>query len=186
MDTLYANVVATIALVVSLGTAGWTIYRAVRWGRPVISVAGSSWVQGSSEQPSERKAGFSIEVTNTGDHATEIVGAYWELELGDNREYRVTGVKGNEPSPDDPHPMPRFPVQLDRFQQRRWEFAIPIRGSSRMFEEAERTRAVVEYVSRGSRGTSRGERTKRAATEWEPSQYRLWLESQRNSPARSE
>ena len=40
----YSDLVATIALVISLGTAVWTTVRTVKWDRPVLEVTGAQWM----------------------------------------------------------------------------------------------------------------------------------------------
>lgn len=121
---MYSDVLATIALVVSLATAAWTTYRALRWSRPVISVGGVQSINGHSQAPERKFVGFSIEIANTGDHATQIIKAYWQIDVGDGGEHRLmasAAVKHMEGSKwslvlQSDKPAPPFPFTIERYK----------------------------------------------------------------------
>lgn len=161
--------IALTALLVSLVTAAWTAYNHFRWARPVMKVSGEQWMQGTSEEPVTTKAGFSIDITNVGDHATQITDAYWQLDRGDGIDSRVAAGAGGGgldalfvSGPDTGlRPAPEFPFTLDRYQSKGWDFTISIDGW-RDLQSIQRVRLVVEYTSRRSREVIHGA--------WEPSQ----------------
>lgn len=181
---MYSDVLATIALVVSLATAAWTAYRAIRWSRPVISVSGVQSINGHSQAPDRKFVGFSIEIANTGDHATQIIKAYWQIDVGDAGEHRLMAsdaVKRIEGSKwalvlQSDKPAPPFPFTIERYESREWEWEIPWENLRR-YDNARRARPVVEYMTRKKRT--------RAYGPWEPSQQRLEVERLRRESATS-
>ncbi|GAB2837484.1 hypothetical protein ACFQ0P_13895 [Microbacterium insulae] len=121
---MYSDVLATIALVVSLATAAWTAYRAIRWSRPVISVGGDQSINRHSQSPDQKFVGFTIEIANTGDHATQIIKAYWQIDVGDGVEHRLVAsdavqhVEGSKWALvlQSATPAPSFPFAIERYQ----------------------------------------------------------------------
>jgi hypothetical protein len=154
---------------VSLGTAGWTAYQHFRWAKPVVKVSGTQYTYLTSQEASaEPLAGFSIDVTNVGDQATQIVAAYWEIDRGAGAGQLRLSTKGGGiddlfEKPRDPslRPPPAFPFTLERYQSRGWDFTMSTKGWHDL-DKWTRARLVVEYTFRKSRAFVYGD--------WEPSQ----------------
>lgn len=164
----YSDLLATIALIVSLATAVWTTYRAIRWARPVVGVSGEQWVGGSSTTWPAKEASFSIAITNVGDQATNILNAYWEIDRGDGMDFRFSsgreGIAGLFHRDGEEESRERFPFTLDRYGHKEWEFIIQLDGM-RGPENMVRARPVVEFTSRKRREVLHGE--------WQTSQIGL-------------
>jgi len=76
----YSDVLSTIALAVSLLTALAGVIMYFRWERPVVSVSGRQRMSSSHGSPTVW-AEFILHIVNTGNQATQLVDAYWEIEI---------------------------------------------------------------------------------------------------------
>ncbi|MFB7842539.1 hypothetical protein [Microbacterium sp. NPDC056052] len=167
----FSDWISLIALVVSLATAGWTAYNRLRWAKPVPRVSGTQWMSIVAPSQHSTTAGFSIDITNVGDHATQITKAYWEIDRGNGIELRlvagsVAGTDSLFEARKDPslRPAPGFPFTLERYQSRGWDYIVSMDGWKDL-QNIRRARVVVEYTSRKSHEIIRGP--------WEPSQIAL-------------
>lgn len=155
----YSDVLATIALLVSLGTAGWTGYRAARWDRPVVKVTGTAWVGAWAPDLSAVRVGFTTEISNTGNETTQISDSFWELDLGTKAHVRIrAGAVGIESLFDDAPPgeqPPAMPFDLAKHQHRVWEFDAPAEGVTDP-HHLQRMRPVAEFSSRRGRRLAYG------------------------------
>jgi hypothetical protein len=71
----YSEIVSTAAFLLALSVA----CRTWRWDRPVVTVNGAQWPGGlGTAEPG--KTSFSVEVANRGNHATQILSAFWQVE----------------------------------------------------------------------------------------------------------
>lgn len=165
---MYANIVSTIALMLSLASAAAAAYLYLRWNKPVLVVTGTQWITPAHHR-SQRRAGFSIEITNVGNQATQILDAYWLIDRGNDLEIRFKAAHGgggieslfvSDQQRDDP----TYPFTLSRNEQRAWEFSL---DPSHLSEPSNivRCRPVVEYISRKHRTLAYGA--------WQPSQIAL-------------
>ncbi len=165
----YSNVLATIALVVSVLTAAWTGWRAWRWDRPVISVSGEQWIGERGTAAGVRLAGFSIEVVNTGNQGTQIIAAHWEIDRqnGVNIRFAASHGGGGTDSLFEAHGQataPSIPFTLGRYERRAWDFDMTLAGIKEP-EGIIRCRPVVQFTSR--------KRTEFAYGPWQASQVAL-------------
>jgi hypothetical protein len=148
----YSDVLASIALVVSLLTAGWTALRAWRWDRPVVSVSGAQWIGRRSTAPERGFAGFSLEIVNTGNQSTQVVDAYWQIDRGNGVEIHFTashgggGVESLFEAPDHAS-APTLPITLERYGRCAWDFEMSLSGI-REQESILRARPVAQFTSR--------------------------------------
>jgi len=169
----YSDVLASIALVVSLLTAGWTALRALRWDRPVVSVSGAQWIGQRSTAPGREVAGFSLEIVNTGNQTTQVVAAYWQIDRGNGVEIHFTashgggGVDSLFEAPDQTN-APTLPITLERYGRCAWDFEMSLNGI-REQESILRARPVAQFTSR--------KKTEFAYGAWQPSQ--IGMESRR-------
>lgn len=157
-------------LVVSIATAGWTAYRVFRWDKPVVSVTGTQWIGGSSSAPKAQHAGFSIEIYNTGNQATQVLSAAWQIDRGNGLIIHFKAVHGGGgiaslfKTPESAPPAPDLPFTLGRYEHREWEFQMPLDGIAEP-EGIVRARPMVEYTSRKMRQVAYGA--------WQPSQFAI-------------
>lgn len=165
----YSDILSTIALMVSLPTAGWTAWRAWRWDRPVVSVSGDQWIGERSTAPGRRIAGFSYEVANTGNQTTQIIAAYWQIDRGNGLDIHFTashgggGIDSLFKAPDHAN-APALPFMLERYGQRAWDFEMSLEGVQEQ-EAIIRARPVAQFTSR--------KRTEFAYGAWQPSQIAM-------------
>lgn len=150
MDSLTISIAA---LVVSVVVALWNAYRYVRWERPVIRVKGSQWTD--LRDPRGPRAGFETEIVNTGDHSTQIVRVYWEVDhealgLRPHEARHGGGVYESLFENEEDSRIPAVPFALARHDRRGWTFTMPMHIGDGAYVRA---RPVVEYGSR--RGISR-------------------------------
>lgn len=171
----FSDVIALAALGLSVATAIFTWVRTARWDRPVVIVGGLQWIAGSSETP-EKRAGFSISITNTGNQATQILEAYWQIDRGDDVTVRYVAKPGGGGIESlfvsSAQPAPELPFKLDRFENREWDFTIPLKGMVDP-DKILQARPVVVHTSRKGRETVSGP--------WQPSQ--IALDARRNMAA---
>lgn len=178
-----SDVLASIALLVSLGTAAWTGYRALRWDRPVVSVSGMQWIGGSSHAPGAERAGFSLVVFNTGNQTTQIIDAAWQIDRGNGVDIRLKAVHGGGgpeslfQAPGDASTAPSLPFTLGRYDRSAWEFDMLLTWLAEP-EGIIRARPMVEYTSR--------KKSQLAYGPWQPSQIRLHAEQQAKPEAVSD
>ena len=175
----YSDVLASIALAVSLLTAGWAALRALRWDRPVVWVSGQQWIGGRSAQPDALLAGFSIELVNTGNQRTQIIDAYWQIDRGNGVDIHFKAIPGGGGIDSlflDPRQVaaPTLPLTLDRNERLAWDFEMGVSGISEP-EGILRARPVAQYVSR--------KRAQFAYGRWQPSQIAAQAQAER--PGRS-
>lgn len=127
----YSDLLATVALVISVLTAGWTAVRALRWDRPVVSVSGTQWIGERSTAVGRRVAGFTMEVVNTGNQGTQVIHAYWQIDRGDGVMIRYTashgggGIESLFAAPDGDE-APALPFTLGRYERRAWDFDMSL------------------------------------------------------------
>lgn len=135
----------------------------------MVSVAGEQWIGERSTVPGRRIAGFSIEVVNTGNQATQIISAYWQIDRGDGLNVHFTASHGgggadslfNAPE----HAKePVLPFSLERYGRCAWDFEMSLDGVLEP-ERILRARPVVQFTSR--------KKTELAYGPWQPSQIAL-------------
>lgn len=179
----YSDILATVAIVISLGGVGFTAYRTIRWEKPIVTVSGGQWMYGDGKNPAESRAGFSIDIFNAGNEETQVLDAYWDLDRGDEFKFYVRasargGINAIIDYGDSEFrkPAPKLPFKLGKYEHSSWEFDIPLRGILNL-ERIHRARPVVEYTSRKNRQFAYGD--------WETSQLgiavRGYEESQREA-----
>lgn len=146
----YSEVVSTAAFLLALFVA----LRTWRWDRPVITVDGAHWPGGlGTAEP--HKISFRVDVSNRGNHATQILSAFWQVER-ENFPVRTIpashgggGVESMFTAPS-ASKEPEFPFILDRNQRRTWDFEMSIDGI-RGRGAITRLRPAVEFMSRRDR-----------------------------------
>lgn len=124
----YSEVVSTLALVLALFLAVRTWHQ----DRPVISVKGEQWPGGVGTAEAARIS-FKVEVLNTGNQATEVLAAFWQIErdnLPDEEMPASHGGNGFEALFETPdrQPEPTFPFTLDRHAPKAWAFDVALEG----------------------------------------------------------
>lgn len=133
----YAESVSTISLLVSLGTLGWTMSRAVR-DQPRIMVRGD-WLFASQGFPMTRSNSaweLTVQATNDGDKPVTLTYVGWLLMLpmGDVlvscRPSHIGGRPGEEAEmtfpPTEPEEDWAFPRRLEAHDTRTWTIRIPM------------------------------------------------------------
>ncbi len=143
----YSEIVSTAAFLLALFVA----WRTWRWDRPVIKVHGKQWLGGlGTTQPD--KTSFSVKVANRGNHATQILSAFWQVERRNARVQTIPashgggGIESLFQAPSSSK-EPVFPFNLDRHQQQAWDFEMSLDGL-RDRETITRMRPGVEFMSR--------------------------------------
>jgi hypothetical protein len=179
---MYADVVATCALIAALASLGWQTYIHVRWNRPVLAVSGDfGYYQEAHSDGSvdEQGWGFTVVASNVGSLPTRLLDAVWELELADGRTVLVRGTD----SADGLHQVrtsgetlildgvvaPATPLTLQTHDAVEWEWTRE-EQSHPLIATAVRARPVVTYVSR-NRGKAReggNPNTTLGSGEWRP------------------
>lgn len=146
----YSEVVSTAAFLLALSAA----WRTWRWDRPVITVYGTQWLGGLGAAAGDRSS-FSVEISNTGNHATQILSAFWQIERRNSAvqtipaSYGGNGIESLFASPT-ASKEPEFPITLDRNQKEAWDFEMSLDGL-RDYEAITRIRPAAEYISRKHR-----------------------------------
>ena len=146
----YSEVVSTAAFLLAFFVA----LRTWRWDRPVVTVNGAQWLGGLGTAEPD-KTSFSVEISNRGNHATQILSAFWQVER-DNFLVQVIpashgggGVESLFSAPSASQ-EPEFPFVLDRNQRRAWDFEMSLTGL-RDRGAITRMRPAAEFMSRGDR-----------------------------------
>lgn len=148
----YSDILATVALVISVLTSVWAGWRTWHWDRPVVELRGEQWIGGMSTDPERLHTVFSTEVINTGNQATQVLEAYWEIDRGNGLVIRFSagpggsGVQSLFEKPGDVK-VPELPFTLERYGRERWEFTVRPEG---ILEPGKirRVRPVVQFTSR--------------------------------------
>jgi hypothetical protein len=146
----YSEIVSTAAFLLALSVA----CRTWRWDRPVVTVNGAQWPGGLGTAKSD-KTSFSVEVANRGNHATQILSAFWQVERKNSPVQTIPashgggGVESLFQAPS-ASKEPGFPFILDRNQRRSWDFEMSLCGL-RDREAITRMRPAVEFMSRRDR-----------------------------------
>lgn len=143
----YSEVVSTAAFLLALFVA----WRTWRWDRAVITVSGTQWLGGLGTAELD-KTSFSIEVSNTGNHATQILSAFWQIEGGDSSVLTIPASHGGGGieslfEPPSSSQEPDLPFVLDRNQQKSWDFEMSLEGLGD-YEVITRMRPAVKFISR--------------------------------------
>jgi hypothetical protein len=143
----YSEIVSTAAFLLALVVA----WRTWRWDRAVIGVSGTQWLGGLGTVDPD-KISFSIEISNTGNHAAQILSAFWQLE-GRNSAPRIIpathgggGVESLFEAPSSSK-EPELPFVLDRNTQKTWDFEMSLDGLGDL-GTITRLRPAVKSVSR--------------------------------------
>lgn len=169
LSTVYADSVATIALVLALGSVVWQLYVHYRWNRPVLEVTGEFGTRAlltpRGTGGSASYWGFRIVVTNVGNAPTRLLDVCWELVLDDGRTVLVKGNDFEDGSVELEHinetavlhgvADPEPPLTLASYDAAEWEFYREMRMNP-IIAKAVRGRPVVTFVSR-NRGKDRDE-----------------------------
>lgn len=146
----YSEVVSTAAFLLALFVA----LRTWRWDRPVITVDGAQWPGGlGTAEP--HKTSFSVDVANRGNHATQILSAFWQVERENLPVQTIPAYHGGggieslfaAPSASK---EPGFPFILDRNQRRTWDFEMSLDGIGD-HGAITRMRPAAEFISRKDR-----------------------------------
>lgn len=148
----YSDILATLALVISVVTSAWTGWRTWHWDRPVLELRGEQWIGGVSTEPNRLHTVFSTEVINTGNQATQVLDSYWEIDRGNGLVLRFSGRPGGAGVPSlfshaGEVEQPEFPFTLERYGRQSWGFKVMAEGISEP-EKILRVRPVVEFTSR--------------------------------------
>lgn len=143
----YSEVVSTAAFLLALFVA----WRTWRWDRPVILISGSQWLGGLGTAGRERTS-FSVEVVNTGNHATEILSAFWQVERRNAQTEKIPASHGGNGIESlfqaaSGSKEPKFPFTLDRNQRKAWDFDMSLDGL-RDRESITRIRPAATFMSR--------------------------------------
>lgn len=146
----YSEVVSTAAFLLALFVA----LRTWRWDQPVITVHGTQGMGGLGTAERD-KALFSVAISNTGNHATQILSAFWQIERRNSSVQTIPASHGGGGieslfEPPSASREPEFPFTLDRNQQRAWDFEINLDGLSD-HKTIIRMRPSVEFISRKHR-----------------------------------
>lgn len=147
----YSEIVSTAAFLLALSAA----WRTWRWDRPVIRVAGEQWLGGLGTAELH-KASFTVEISNTGNHATQILSASWQIERKNSSDAQTIpasyGGGGTETLFEPPRPLkePEFPFILDRNHREAWDFEMSLNGLGD-YDVITRLRPAVEFISRKHR-----------------------------------
>jgi hypothetical protein len=146
----YSEVVSTAAFLLALFVA----WRTWRWDRPVITVEGTHWMGGLGTAECD-KASFTVKISNTGNHATQILSAFWQIERTNSSVQTIPASHGGGGieslfEPPSASKEPEFPFTLDRNQQEAWDFEMSLDGL-RDHEVITRMRPAVEFISRKHR-----------------------------------
>lgn len=146
----YSEVVSTAAFLLALLVA----WRTWRWDRAVITVNGKQWLGGLGTAERDRSS-FSVEISNTGNHATQILSAFWQIERKNSPVQTIPASYGGGGTESLFESMraskePAFPLTLDRNQREAWDFEMSLAGL-RNHEAIVRMRPAVEFISRKRR-----------------------------------
>lgn len=143
----YSEIVSTAAFLLALFVA----WRTWRWDRPIVTVSGRQWLGGLGTAERD-KTSFSVEVANRGNHATQIVYAFWQVERRNSPIQTIPashgggGIQSLFQAPSASR-EPAFPFILDRNQREAWDFEMSLDGL-RDREAITRMRPAVELLSR--------------------------------------
>lgn len=145
---MYSDIVATIALVVSGLTAlgGLIVY--FRWERPVVHVTGRQSMAGGHGSPTVN-AVFTLNIVNTGNQATQIIDAYWEIEIEGKGQTELRPA-GSDSA-----------LRLERHQFEQMTVTVDVHSITDP-SKWKRARPVAIYTSRKKQQTAYGK--------WEPTQ----------------
>jgi hypothetical protein len=151
----YSEVVSTAAFLLALLVA----WRTWRWDRAVITVKGRQWLGGLGTAERD-KSSFSVEISNTGNHATLIFSAFWQIERKNSPVQTIPASHGGGGiaslfEPPSASKEPGFPFTLDRNQQEAWDFEVSL-DVLRKHEAIIRMRPAVEFLSRKRRRVVHG------------------------------
>lgn len=179
---MYADIVATLALLAALGSIGWQTYLHFKWNRPVLAVSGDfgHYQEAHSDGSVDLQAwGFTIVASNVGSMPTRLLDAVWELELSDGRTVLIRGTDPADGSREvrtwgdalilEGVMEPALPLTLQTHDAVQWEWTREVQ-SHPLIAMAIQARPVVTYVSR-TRGTAReggNPNTTLGAGEWRP------------------
>lgn len=120
--------------------------------------------------PDNTVAGFSLEVINTGNQATQIHSAFWQIDRGNGADIRFTashgggGVESLFEPPEWAKKTPELPFTLERYERREWNFEMNFDGITKP-EGILRARPVVQFTSKKKTELARGR--------WQPSQIAI-------------
>ncbi|WP_123943331.1 MULTISPECIES: hypothetical protein [unclassified Frondihabitans] len=156
----YSDILATTALAASLAVAALSEWRNRRWERPVMLVSGKNWMSVRGTVRGGRVAGFSLEVVNIGNHDTQVVNAYWEIDRGDREPERYAAVHGGGGveslfEPPDYAEDPDMPFNLGRYERSGWNFEVSLQDM-RDVDQILRARPAVTFISRKSTESAYG------------------------------
>lgn len=177
---LYADIVATLALLIALGTAARQAYVHFRWNRPVLAVTGDFGYV--TEKHSDGRLGmeswgFTVVATNIGETPTRLLDVCWELELADGETALVRGTDAADgvielETRGETLIMngvfePTIPLTIAKFDAAEWEFHRDVKRHP-LIAKAVRGRPVVTYVSRSKKANLGGgnPNTSLGAGEW--------------------
>jgi hypothetical protein len=143
----YSEIVSTAAFLLALFVA----WRTWRWDRPVVTVTGRQWLGGLGTAEQD-KTSFSVEVANRGNHARQILSAFWQVERRNSPVQTIPASHGgggiqslfHAPSVSK---EPALPFILDRNQREAWDFEMSLDGL-RDRGAITRMRPAVELLSR--------------------------------------
>lgn len=142
----YSEIVSTAAFLLALLVA----WRTRHWDRAVIAVDGKNRPGGLGTAEQD-KASFSVKVSNTGNHSTQTLSAFWQFE---RRNFRVSTIPASHGGggieslfqPPSSSKEPKYPFTLDRNQQRAWDFEVSL--DSLKDQDIIRMRPGEKFISR--------------------------------------
>ena len=146
----YSEIVSTAAFLLALSVA----WRTWRWDRAVVTIDGTQWLGGIGTAERD-KTSFSVEVLNRGNHSTQILSAFWQVDRSNSPAETIPashgggGIESLFQAPPGSN-EPTFPFILDRNHRRAWDFEMSL-DDLRDREAITRLRPAVEFTSRKDR-----------------------------------
>ncbi|MEV7648013.1 hypothetical protein [Arthrobacter sp. NPDC089319] len=156
---MYADIVATFALVIAGFSLVWQYKKSVSWYKPSITVDGR-WMKSHSlnrdGSTKELTWGLEVDVSNVGQASTTLVDVYWEIEVPGKKPLKVRGSA--DPSGEISVEVigelrvihgvyvPPIPAQLAENDSLAWVFSHP--QDNPLIKGAVRGRPAVVYVTR--------------------------------------
>lgn len=143
----YSEIVSTAAFLLAFLIALQTW----RWDRVVVSVEGSQWLGGVGTAATDRIS-FCTEIVSKGNHTTQIIDAFWQVERGELPPLTIPALHGGGgieslfQKPNTPED-PVFPLSLERNHRLTWDFEMPL-NDLREPQTVTRMRPAVTVMSR--------------------------------------
>ena len=137
----YADVMSTVAIVMSASALSWQVYLSRRQEPKVSLTSGMTWsVTDMRDDGGDVKGEIVLHssVTNTGRQAVTVRDVYWDIFVGDESKKPGAARLTHE------RMGPALPSRLDGNDVHRWELRLA--PSNPMANERRRVRPVVEVI----------------------------------------